>query len=64
MDGGQEGLEITHQVKWETKPSRFVGKSCNAFFGILGVGVLDVLWRMALAVGYLTFEGVLLAEWM
>jgi len=64
MDGGQEGLELTHQVKWEAKMSGFVGKLCNAFFGILGVGLLDVVWRMSLAVGYMTLEGVLLAEWM
>jgi len=64
MDGGQEGLKITYKVKWEAKPSRFVVEFRNTFLGVLGVGILDVLRRMTLAVGYVAFEGVLLIKGM
>jgi len=45
MDGAEEGLEVADQVKWETKPSRFLSEFCNTLLGVLGVGVSHVmLW--------------------
>jgi len=64
MDGGQEGLKITHKVKWETKRRRFVAEFRNTFRGVLGVGVFDVLRWMTLTVWYVVVEGVLVAEGM
>jgi len=62
MDGGEEGLEIANEVKWETKPSRFVSEFCNTLFGVLGVGVSDILRRVAFAVGNVVVEQLFLAE--
>ena len=56
MDRGQEGLKITHKVKWEAKPSRFVAEFRNTFLGVVGVGVLHVLRRVTLAVGNVAVE--------
>jgi len=42
-----EGFKITDQVQCEAKPSRFVVKLCNTFFGVLGSGYLTSCgeWR-------------------
>ena len=56
VDGGEEGLEVTNQVKWETKPSRFVSEFCNTLLGVLGVGVSHVLRRVAFTVGNVAFK--------
>ena len=56
VDGGEEGLEVTDQVKWETKPSRFVSEFCNTLFGVLGVGVSHVLRRVSFTVGNVAFK--------
>ena len=64
VDGGEEGLEVAHKVKWETKPSRFVSEFYNALFRVLGIGISHVLRRVALAVGNVTVEGLLIVEWM
>ena len=62
VNGGEEGLEVAHKVKWETKPSRFVSEFYNALFRVLGVGISHVLRRVALAVGNVTVEKLFLAE--
>jgi len=64
VDGGEEGLEIAHKVKWVTKPSRFVSEFCNALFVVLGIGIYHVLRRVALAVGNVLLEGLLVAKWV
>ena len=45
-----EGFKITDQVQCEAKPSRFVVKLCNTFFGVLGSGYLTSCgeWRWQL----------------
>jgi len=43
MNRGQEGFKITDQVKWDAKPSHFVGKLCDTFVGVLEVGISDFL---------------------
>ena len=62
MDGREEGLEVADQVKWDTKPSRFVSEFCNTLLGVLGVGVSHVLRRVAFTVGNVAVEGFLVAE--
>ena len=64
VDGGEEGLKVAHKVKWETKPSRFVSEFYNELFGVLGIGISHVLRWMALAVGNVLLEGLLIVEWM
>jgi len=61
VDGGEEGLEIAHKVKCETKPSRFVSEFCNTLLGVLGVGVSHVLRRVAFTVGNVVVEQLFLA---
>ena len=56
MDGREEGLEVADQVKWDTKPSRFVSEFCKTLFGVLGVGVSHVLRRVAFTVGNVAFK--------
>ena len=62
MDGREEGLEVADQVKWDTKPSRFVSEFYNALFRVLGIGISHVLRWMALAVRNVVVEQLFFAE--